>query len=44
MKTKQLIWESPDGWDHFDGEDINAQLVLFFGSTDILADSDPYEK
>lgn len=44
MKTKQLIWESPDGWDHFEGEDINAQLVLFFGSTDILAESDPYEK
>ena len=44
MKTKQLIWEGPEGWDDFEGEDLNAQLVLFFGSTDILSDATPYEK
>jgi hypothetical protein len=39
MKTQQLLWERPRGWTHFEGEDdIDAQLVLFFGSRETLSD------
>lgn len=45
MQIKQYLWESDSGWKPYQcSGEIQAQLVLFFGHTESLANPDRYEE
>ena len=42
MKVQEISWRANDGWQGVDGQLSNANLVLYFGGRDGLADGARY--